>query len=43
MAGASIDLSESVDLDLGYRFLDVGVEGPNIQDHQILTGVRFKF
>lgn len=43
MAGASINLSESVDLDLGYRFMDITVDGPNIQDHQILTGVKFKF
>lgn len=43
MAGASIDLSESIDLDLGYRFLDIGVDGSNIQDHQILSGVRLKF
>jgi len=43
MAGASIDLSESVDLDVGYRFLDIGVDGSNIRDHQILTGVRLKF
>ena len=43
MAGATINLSESIDLDIGYRFLDVTVDGPNVTDHQILTGVKFKF
>ena len=43
MAGASINLSESVDLDVGYRFIDLTVDGPNVMDHQVLTGVKFKF
>ena len=43
MAGATIDLSQNIDLDIGYRFLDMTVDGPDIYDHQITTGVRFNF
>ena len=43
MAGASVDLSESLALDMGYRFRDVSVSGDDPYEHQILTGIRFKF
>jgi opacity protein-like surface antigen len=43
MAGASIDLSETTAIDLGYRFRDVSVKGPDTMEHQILAGIRFSF
>jgi opacity protein-like surface antigen len=43
MAGASVDLSQSLELDVGYRFRDVSVSGKDPYEHQILTGLRFKF
>jgi opacity protein-like surface antigen len=43
MAGATIDLSRNLDLDIGYRFIDMTVDGPDIYDHQIMTGVRLNF
>jgi opacity protein-like surface antigen len=43
MAGASIDLSQSAAIDIGYRFRDLAVSGDNPLEHQILTGLRFKF
>jgi opacity protein-like surface antigen len=43
MAGATIDLSKNIDLDIGYRFIDMTVDGPDIYDHQIMTGVRLNF
>lgn len=43
MAGASVDLSESLALDVGYRFRDVSVSGSDPLEHQIMTGLRFKF
>jgi opacity protein-like surface antigen len=42
-AGASVDLSESIAMDVGYRFRDVMVSGENPTEHQIMTGLRFKF
>jgi opacity protein-like surface antigen len=42
-AGASVDLSEAMSIDIGYRFRDVMVSGENPQEHQIMTGLRFKF
>jgi opacity protein-like surface antigen len=43
MGGASIDLSQSTAIDIGYRFRDVLIDGPDTQEHQILAGIRFSF
>jgi opacity protein-like surface antigen len=43
MAGASIDLSATTAIDLGYRFRDVSASGPDSMEHQILAGIRFSF
>jgi opacity protein-like surface antigen len=40
MAGVSVDLSESVALDAGYRYRDIIDSG---DDHSVLGGIRFKF
>jgi len=40
MAGVSVDLSESVALDAGYRYRDIIDAG---DDHSVLGGIRFKF
>ena len=43
MAGASIDMSESISLDLGYRYRELMISGENPSDHSGLAGIRFKF
>jgi opacity protein-like surface antigen len=43
MGGASIDLSSTTAIDLGYRFRDVMISGSDTQEHQILGGIRFSF
>ena len=43
MAGVSVNLSENVAIDTGYRFRDVVVEGSDPYEHQITTGIRFGF
>lgn len=43
MAGASIDLSATTAIDIGYRFRDVSISGPDTMEHQILAGIRFSF
>ncbi len=43
MAGASVELMENLSLDVEYRFRDVVVTGDNPMEHQILTGLRYKF
>lgn len=42
-AGASIDLTQNVALDVGYRFRDTMIKGANPLEHQIMAGVRFSF
>ena len=43
MAGASVDLMDNLSLDVEYRFRDIVVPGDNPMEHQILTGLRYKF
>jgi len=43
MAGTGINLSDNIDIDVGYRFREVMSSGANPMEHQILTGLRFKF
>jgi opacity protein-like surface antigen len=43
MGGASIDLSQTTAIDIGYRFRDVMISGSDTQEHQILGGIRFSF
>lgn len=43
MAGASVDLTDNLAADVGYRFRDVMASGDNPMEHQILVGLRYKF
>ena len=43
MAGVGVGLTESIALDVGYRFRDVMTSGSDPMEHQILTGLRFEF
>ena len=43
MAGASVSLTDAIDVDVEYRFRDVMSSGSDPTEHQITTGFRFKF
>jgi opacity protein-like surface antigen len=43
MAGVNMSVTESVDVDVGYRFREVMSNGDDPMEHQITTGLRFKF
>ncbi|CAN5499860.1 hypothetical protein BH10PSE7_BH10PSE7_45030 [soil metagenome] len=43
MAGVSVNLSEHVALDAGYRYRQILSDGADPMDHSALAGVRFKF
>jgi opacity protein-like surface antigen len=42
-AGVSVDLTANLAVDVGYRFRDVMIAGPDTQEHQVLAGFRFGF
>jgi opacity protein-like surface antigen len=43
MGGVSVDMSQSISLDLGYRYRELMISGENPGDHSALAGIRFKF
>ncbi len=43
MAGASVDLTESLSADVGYRYREIMDNGQNPREHQVLMGLRYKF
>jgi opacity protein-like surface antigen len=43
MAGAEINMSENMSLDVGYRFRSIVSDGANPMEHQVLVGVRYGF
>ena len=43
MAGVSVDMSQSVALDVGYRYRELMISGEDPSDHSALAGIRFKF
>ncbi len=43
MAGVSFDVTPNLAMDIGYRFHDIMVSGPDIKDHQLLVGMRYQF
>jgi opacity protein-like surface antigen len=43
MGGASYELTDSLALDVGYRFRSIAADGADPHEHQITTGLRFKF
>lgn len=42
-AGVSLDLTNNLAIDTGYRFRDIMIEGEDTQEHQVTTGIRFSF
>jgi opacity protein-like surface antigen len=42
-AGVSVDLTDNVAVDAGYRFREINVSGDNPQEHIGTIGVRFSF
>ena len=42
-AGVSMDLTDNVAVDLGYRFRDTMISGSDPTEHQVSAGVRFSF
>lgn len=43
MGGVSVDMSQSIALDFGYRYRELMISGENPADHSALAGIRFKF
>jgi opacity protein-like surface antigen len=43
MAGADVSVTDSVSIDVGYRFREVMSSGNDPMEHQILAGLRYKF
>lgn len=42
-AGVSMGLTDTIDLDVGYRFRDIMISGSDPQEHVVSAGVRFNF
>ncbi len=42
-AGVSVDVMSNLALDVGYKFRDIGISGPDTMEHQVTAGLRFKF
>jgi opacity protein-like surface antigen len=42
-AGVSVDMTTNLALDMGYRFHDISISGPDTMEHQVTAGMRFKF
>jgi opacity protein-like surface antigen len=42
-AGVAVDLTNNLAVDVGYRFRDIMVSGPDTKEHQATVGLRFKF
>jgi opacity protein-like surface antigen len=43
MAGVSMDMTQNLVLDVGYKFRNIAVSGPDTQEHIAQAGLRFKF
>jgi opacity protein-like surface antigen len=43
MAGVSMDMTQNLALDVGYKFRNIAVAGPDTQEHVAQAGLRFKF
>jgi opacity protein-like surface antigen len=41
--GVAVDLTNNLAVDVGYRFRDIAVSGPDTMEHQATVGLRFKF
>ncbi len=42
-AGVAVDLTDNVALDVGYRFRDIMISGPDPKEHIVSAGIRFSF
>lgn len=42
-AGVAVDLTQNIALDVGYRFRDTFISGPDSKEHQVTAGLRFSF
>jgi opacity protein-like surface antigen len=42
-AGVSVDLTSNIAVDMGYRFRDIMISGPDTMEHQAMAGLRFTF
>jgi opacity protein-like surface antigen len=42
-AGVAVDLTNNLAVDMGYRFRDIMISGPDTQEHQATVGLRVKF
>jgi opacity protein-like surface antigen len=42
-AGVSADVMSNLAVDVGYKFRDIGISGPDTQEHMVTAGLRFKF
>jgi opacity protein-like surface antigen len=42
-AGVAVDLTQNLAVDVGYRFRDISIDGPDTKEHQATIGMRFKF
>jgi opacity protein-like surface antigen len=42
-AGVSVDMTNNLALDVGYRFRDIMINGTDPKEHQVTAGIRFKF
>jgi opacity protein-like surface antigen len=43
MAGVAVDLNENLAIDVGYKFRDTMAKGPDLKEHILSAGMRFKF
>ncbi len=42
-AGVAVDLTQNIALDVGYKYQQTLIGGPDVKEHQIMTGLRFSF
>ncbi len=41
--GVAYNLSQNIALDVGYRYREIDVTGPNFADHSVMGGIRWNF
>lgn len=43
MGGVAFNMSQNITLDVGYRYREIDVAGPNYADHSVTGGIRWHF
>lgn len=43
MGGVAFDITERTAIDVGYRYRNTSIDGPNFEDHSARIGLRFTF